>query len=438
MPNKYSVYGCNSGYKDGPNNPRYKFPQDEELAGKWLRFLNRPHYTITVNSFICSLHFDNKFLKITSKNSLRLNYDLNPIPTIHPPSIPLSQAIIPANSRPPPKARVFQPDQISIYEEKYRIQNFQDVVDFLGKAPEYASFKLHIEDSFVTAYHLVISSGLASVKECITVYTDFQVKLSYENSQIPLPSYIQNSTDHKLTRLDALENLPSYCRNFNSKYDVDVIKELIQLCYFSPRGRPKYSSQVLRFSLMLRYTSNSAYSFLKKYIPLPSNSQLRKLKSPSIDNCKALQFLSDSNFIGNDITILLDEMHLQSQVQFDGRPLIGCNADLEMYTSVLCFMVVSLKKSIPFVISAVPLVRNSGDIVYEHLDKCLLILTQSRFRIRAIVSDNHPTNVKAYTRLLTNYKVQDKNYKINNPYIPDEFIYLLFDTCHLIKKSEII
>ena len=39
---------------------------------------------------------------------------------------------------------------------------------------------------------------------------------------------------------------------------------------------------------MLRYTSNSAYNFLKKYIPLPSNSLLRKLKSPSIDNCQAL------------------------------------------------------------------------------------------------------------------------------------------------------
>ena len=435
MPNKCSVVGCNSGYKDGPNNPCYKFPQDKELSGKWLRFLNRPaDFVITKNSFICSLHFDDKFLKLTPQNFTRLNYNIKPIPTIHPPSTPLRQAIIPTNSRPPPKVRGLQPDQISIYEEKYRIQKFQDVVDFLEKSPEFASFKLHIEDSFVTAYHLVIRSGLASVKECITIYTYFQVKLSFENSQIPLPSYIQNSTDHKLTHLDALENLPSYCRNFNSKYDVDVIKELIQLCYFSPRGRPKYSSQVLRFSLMLRYTSNSAYSFLKKYIPLPSNSLLRKLKSPSIDNCHALQFLRDSNFIGNDVAILLDEMHLQSQVQFSGHTLVGCNPDLEMYTSILCFMVVSLKKSIPFVISAVPLVKNSGDIVYGNLDKCLLLLTQSRFRIRAIVSDNHSTNVNAYTRLLMNYKVQDKDYKIINPYLPDEYIYLLFDTCHLIKN----
>ena len=177
MPNKCSVVGCNSGYKDGPNYPRYKFPQDEQLAAKWLRFLNRPaDYVITENSFICSQHFDNKFLK-TTQNFTRLNYNLNPIPTIHPLSIPQIQAIIPTNSRPPPKDRVFQPDQISIYEEKFRIRKFQDVIDFLEKVPEYASFKLHIEDSFVTAYHLVISCGLAGEKN---------VLLSTQNSRLNL------------------------------------------------------------------------------------------------------------------------------------------------------------------------------------------------------------------------------------------------------------
>ena len=176
-------------------------------------------------------------------------------------------------------------------------------------------------------------------------------------------------------------------------------------------------------------------NFLKKYIPLPSNSLLRKLtKSPSTDNCQALQRLRDTNCIGNDIVILLDEMHLQPQVQFDGQTLIGCNADMVMYTSILCFMVVSLKTSIPFVISAIPLVKNSGEMVYQNINKCISLLTQSQFRVRAIISDNHTTNVKAYNLLLTNYKYQDKNYKITNPILSDQNIYLLFDTFHLIKN----
>ena len=94
-----------------------------------------------------------------------------------------------------------------------------------------------------------------------------------------------------------------------------------------------------------------------------------------------------------------------------------------MYTSILCFMVVSLRKSILFVISAIPHVKNSGEIVYQNIGQCLSLLTQSQFRVRAIISDNHTTNVKAYNILLTNYKFQDMNYKITNPYLSLQNIY---------------
>ena len=36
MPNKCSVVCCYSGYKNGLNNPCYKFPHDKGLSGKWL------------------------------------------------------------------------------------------------------------------------------------------------------------------------------------------------------------------------------------------------------------------------------------------------------------------------------------------------------------------------------------------------------------------
>ena len=172
---------------------------------------------------------------------------------------------------------------------------------------------------------------MVSIKESITSYKDFHVQLSYAGSPIPLPNYTQKSTGHKSTHLDVLENLPNYCRSFRSKFDIDVIKELLKLRYFNPCGRSKYPSQVLRFFLILRYTSNSASRFLKKYVPLPSNSLLRKLRSPSIDNYQPLQSLRELNCMCNDLAILLNEMHLQSQVAFDGHTLIGCNADMDMY-----------------------------------------------------------------------------------------------------------
>ena len=36
MPNKCSVVGCKSCYKDGPDYPCFKFPRDQELIAKWL------------------------------------------------------------------------------------------------------------------------------------------------------------------------------------------------------------------------------------------------------------------------------------------------------------------------------------------------------------------------------------------------------------------
>ena len=61
-----------------------------------------------------------------------------------------------------PRVRVLQPDQMPIYEEKHRVHKFQDVVDFLEESPEFASFKLHIEDSFVTACHLITKEEVAA------------------------------------------------------------------------------------------------------------------------------------------------------------------------------------------------------------------------------------------------------------------------------------
>ena len=65
-------------------------------------------------------------------------------------------------------------------------------------------------------------------------------------------------------------------------------------------------------------------------------------------------------------------MLLQFQVQFDGHTLIGCNAEC---TQVCLF--VSLRKSIPFVISAIPLVKNSGEIVYQSFEVSLIAHTIS-------------------------------------------------------------
>ena len=91
-------------------------------------------------------------------------------------------------------------------------------------------------------------------------------------------------------QMDMLTNLPVYRRNAEGSCETNVIKELLQVQYYNPKGRPPYSTSVLRFALIMRYTSNSAYQYLKKILPLTSNSLLCKLKSQTIDTSKGLVY----------------------------------------------------------------------------------------------------------------------------------------------------
>ena len=65
----------------------------------------------------------------------------------------------------------------------------------------------------------------------------------------------------------------------------------------------------------MRYTSNSAYRYLKGFLPLPSYSLLRKLKSQKIDASKALCSLRDNLLYSDDVVLLLDEMYIQQEVE---------------------------------------------------------------------------------------------------------------------------
>ena len=73
--------------------------------------------------------------------------------------------------------------------------------------------------------------------------------------------------------------------------------------------------------------------------------------------------LREDGHIENDVILLLDEMHLQQQVQYNGNDIIGCDKDLLMYKRIICFMVVYITKSIPFILKFTPLVKLTSEIV---------------------------------------------------------------------------
>ena len=62
-------------------------------------------------------------------------------------------------------------------------------------------------------------------------------------------------------------------------------------------------------------------------------------------------------------------------------------------------MVVSITKSIPYVLKAIPIVKLSYEIICNGILNCLSLLSQGGFFTRAIISDNHKTNIKAFQTL---------------------------------------
>ena len=206
------------------------------------RLLNRRDYTLTPQSCICIEHFDDKYI-VHHSNRQRLNYSLAPIPTIHPSAIPKSQKILPKKPRKLPAKRIYQEDELPRFRAKNKIETLQDIALFFNSCDEYKGLKIDTQDSHVTAYCVELESGIISVKECIYVDQSFHVQLSYDGIPLPLPEYIRQSPFYKVRSLNMLTNLPNYCRSFKSKdFEIDVIRELIRLAYYSPKGRPKYSS----------------------------------------------------------------------------------------------------------------------------------------------------------------------------------------------------
>ena len=63
-------------------------------------------------------------------------------------------------------------------------------------------------------------------------------------------------------------------------------------------------------------------------------------------------------------------------------------------------MIVGLKNSIPYVIKSSPKTTTNADLLKLELIDCLRILSMSGFSVRAMVCDNHPSNVSSFKNLL--------------------------------------
>ena len=86
-------------------------------------------------------------------------------------------------------------------------------------------------------------------------------------------------------------------------------------------------------------------------------------------------------------------MFLQKFTQYQGGEYVGADEDGNIYKGVMAFMVVGLKKSIRFVVQALPEVTFNGAWLSSKIIENIKTLSDAGFCVRAVVTDNYSSNM---------------------------------------------
>ena len=429
MVNKCNVNGCRTNWQRHDAGAVFALPKSE-LKSEWIKFLNRKDADMLKTIFICEKHFEEKFLK-RNENRVRLIITINPVPTILSESqksnIPLSLQRTIIKPRKRPTTRVLQEDQFDQFKLTDTITNFSDVNESLLKnLPSNFSFSKY--EDYAVFYKMEKShQSVPNVTECIRINSDLRVQLFYKGSPIPLPTWFRQGRHTKFTRISMLENFSSHIQQESEKSS-SLLDELKNLQF---QKSPIYSSNLLRLSLLLRYSSLPAYKMLMNEFKLPSLSLLKKLTTGRIDTMKAAKALKNNGNISEDVIVIFDEMYVQKCEEYTGGETIGADEDGELYKGIICFMIVGMKSNVPFIIKTIPEKEINGAWLKDEILHCLEMLFENGFNVRGIACDNHPSNVSAYKKLFSSHGNSEDNLFIT---LNGKKIYLFFDTVHLMKN----
>lgn len=322
-----------------------KFPngkRNESLLPAWVRFCNRKYeFLITNNTGICVKHFDDKFVNNGTRKTLK--WELNPVPTIYSSNIEVPPSVIPTtpSHRKPPTDRS-SPDEINAFKQADEIKGFADISNEL--CPPGYQLEVHHAEKKAIFYKMVKTSiGIPEVTETIVIDEQLHVKLYKNSLPIPLPKWFTKGGDCRAKRKSIIENFSPYIKNFGEvdyattdpkKMPREILEELNQLRYKKPDDGPKFSPNLLRYALLLYYTSPQGYRMLLEQFPLPSIIHLKKLSQGGVEPLKAIKLLREKGKIDKDVILMLDEMYLQKDEQYQGGNMIGADEDGNLFKGI--------------------------------------------------------------------------------------------------------
>ena len=270
---------------------------------------------------ICGKHFDNKYIKEGKKCKLR--WELQPIPTINSDS---SLCVVPCIPRKPPKEHNICNDEWNEFKANDVIHNLNSISpDICPK-----DFTFLKQKTFVLMYQLIIDeiTKIPVIHGSIMVDGNLHISLSYLGYHVP--RVVSFCPWLSIVKKSALENIPQYLRSKGVEMN-PILKELNDIQHYKPQGRPPYSSQLIRYAILLRYTSYQSYKILLEQFSLPSLSLIKKLQQGKVDALKSAEIPIKNGSISSECVLMVDEMYLKKAAQYHCGNYIREDSSGELY-----------------------------------------------------------------------------------------------------------
>jgi len=154
-----------------------------------------------------------------------------------------------------PKLRVYQEDELCEFNSMYAIRSFEE----LCKKDCLTGFSRMLHQDAIVFYNVVFNEAMMpKIFECIKVSKEMHVALEYKGNPVPLPTWFVRGCDARLDNLTQLEEFPKYMRDCDSTNEYSILSELENRKMYKPKGRPPFSSEMIRFALLARHTSAQA------------------------------------------------------------------------------------------------------------------------------------------------------------------------------------
>ena len=167
-------------------------------------------------------------------------------------------------------------DQLKEFHEKDKVESFESFNQ--EHTPSEFTFK-RLQESR-QYYRLIFDSksGFPRFYECISIDKELHVKLTFQGFSIPLPDWFHIGHNCTVNRFSMLEIFVSHIKNRSDSFTT-ILSELNSTQHYKPQRCPKFSSSMILYALLLRYTSWQSYKLLQQRFSLPSLSLLKKITS---------------------------------------------------------------------------------------------------------------------------------------------------------------